>query len=624
MLKKFLKWILRILLGLFLIILAAVIILPMVIDPNDYKDEIIAQVKKETGRDLAIPGNIELSIFPWLGFDIGEVQLKNPEGFNRDSFVSIEHARAHVRLFSLFSEKIDIRELELDGLKINLLVNRAGKDNWSDLMSRTAGEDKQTREEATTASSSAVFSIQSLSINNAELNYLNQQTQKKLALKNIQIESYNIDTTGRFPLSVTFTGQLDKSLQGKFKLDTDIDLSTPDSLLLHDLEINSSMHGADLPQGKLDLKTKIPKLSFDAKQQHLDITSLFITLNDIHVQGHAELKNFSSPVIRFALDINKLDLDRLLGEPEQETKPADSKANQDAKPLQALEPVADMDIEGKINLAEFRFKKLEAKNIQLDVLSRKGLITIKPDAEFYDGKIHGDINIRPGQSSPRIKAKMDIRNVSLAPLMLALTDGQAISGIALASLDITTSGELIDTWIKNLNGNVNFRLSQTSARSVDLEDWFLSGLKKYLPKKSNPEKRVTLFDEVRGSLQIKNGVIHNNDLLATSRQWHVRGKGQTSLVDHSINYTATVIAQTPRVLTINGKDYDFKGRPIPTRFYGTWDKLKIGYGFDDVIKGMIIQAQKKRIEKKKQKIEQKIDKEIEKKVDKLKQKLGIP
>jgi hypothetical protein len=57
--------------GLLLLIVAAAVILPMVVDPNDFKDEISQAVESKTGRVLAIEGDIGLSVFPWLGLAIG-------------------------------------------------------------------------------------------------------------------------------------------------------------------------------------------------------------------------------------------------------------------------------------------------------------------------------------------------------------------------------------------------------------------------------------------------------------------------------------------------------------------------------------------------------------------------
>ena len=72
---------LKIFAALILLLLIVVISLPFIIDPNQYKGQIISQVKKETGRELAIPGDIKLSLFPWLGVQLGEVSLGNAAGF---------------------------------------------------------------------------------------------------------------------------------------------------------------------------------------------------------------------------------------------------------------------------------------------------------------------------------------------------------------------------------------------------------------------------------------------------------------------------------------------------------------------------------------------------------------
>ena len=39
-------------------------------DPNDFRDEISAEVKGATGRDLVIEGDLSLSVFPWIAVNI--------------------------------------------------------------------------------------------------------------------------------------------------------------------------------------------------------------------------------------------------------------------------------------------------------------------------------------------------------------------------------------------------------------------------------------------------------------------------------------------------------------------------------------------------------------------------
>ena len=53
-----LKWLVGVVGVIVVLFVAAAIVLPLIIDPNDYKQELIAQVKERTGRDWRIDGDI--------------------------------------------------------------------------------------------------------------------------------------------------------------------------------------------------------------------------------------------------------------------------------------------------------------------------------------------------------------------------------------------------------------------------------------------------------------------------------------------------------------------------------------------------------------------------------------
>ena len=110
--KRFLKWFFGILVFLIILIVGAAISLPYWFDPNQYKDQLIAQIKPHMlGRDLKIPGKIKLSVFPWLGVDIGDTVIGNADGFVLKPFMTIKHSRAHIRLLSLLTDNPEIGSL---------------------------------------------------------------------------------------------------------------------------------------------------------------------------------------------------------------------------------------------------------------------------------------------------------------------------------------------------------------------------------------------------------------------------------------------------------------------------------------------------------------------------------
>ncbi len=63
----------KFILGLVLVVVIAAMVLPMVIDPNDYREQIQKAVKDKTGRELDINGDLSFSVLPWVGVGINDV-----------------------------------------------------------------------------------------------------------------------------------------------------------------------------------------------------------------------------------------------------------------------------------------------------------------------------------------------------------------------------------------------------------------------------------------------------------------------------------------------------------------------------------------------------------------------
>src|SRR5690625_1518873 len=134
-----LKWILIVLAALVLLLVAAVVAVVVLVDPNDYKDEIAQVVEQQTGRQLAINGDIDLTFFPWLGLQLGEAQLSDAPGFGDQPFVQLEGARLAVAVWPLLKERrLVLDKIVIDGLNVRLIRNAQGRGNWEDLAERFA------------------------------------------------------------------------------------------------------------------------------------------------------------------------------------------------------------------------------------------------------------------------------------------------------------------------------------------------------------------------------------------------------------------------------------------------------------------------------------------------------
>ncbi len=118
--------------GLLAALIIAVAAIWLLVNPEDYKDRIIREVKAATGRELALPGAIKLSVFPWVALEAGPVSLGNPTGFPGGEFLSVEHVALRVRLLPLLHRNLQIGRIEIDQLNLHLQKNAAGRGNWED------------------------------------------------------------------------------------------------------------------------------------------------------------------------------------------------------------------------------------------------------------------------------------------------------------------------------------------------------------------------------------------------------------------------------------------------------------------------------------------------------------
>ncbi len=138
--KKTIK-IISITVGFILILLiAGPLVVAMIFDPNDYKPEITKLVQEQTGRKLTIDGELNYSVFPWLGLSLGQLSLSNSSapGFSKKNFAEIKSADVRIKIMPLFSSKIEVDKIVLAGLALSLEKNKQGVSNWDDLISKAA------------------------------------------------------------------------------------------------------------------------------------------------------------------------------------------------------------------------------------------------------------------------------------------------------------------------------------------------------------------------------------------------------------------------------------------------------------------------------------------------------
>ncbi|TVT59979.1 MAG: AsmA family protein [Sedimenticola thiotaurini] len=291
------------------LVVAAIIILPMVIDPNDYKGEIISQVKEQTGRDLTIDGDLKLSVFPWLGVDIGGLSLSNAKGFGDKPFAVVNSAAVRVKLMPLLSKQLEVDTIGLDGLVLNLAKAKNGTTNWDDLAN---GGEKAAEGESKPKGGPGLegFVIGGVDINNANISWDDASTGQSYSIDQFFLKTGAISQGS--PVSLELGAQLqskEPELKAKMKLDGTVSLEeAAKRILIKGLNLQVDATSPLFKQGAMSLNLAADVgLTMDG--QSLTVDGLTVTSDALKLTGNLKGSNLAEkPAFSGSLNLAELNL----------------------------------------------------------------------------------------------------------------------------------------------------------------------------------------------------------------------------------------------------------------------------------------------------------------------------
>jgi AsmA protein len=373
---KIILWLIGLLVALVVI---AAILVPILVDPNDYKDEITQQVYKQTGRTLNIPGDLNLSFSLPLSvsFEAGQLELSNAEGFGDKPFARIQGASLYASIWPLLTEnRLDVGEIKLSGMELNLIKNKQGDTNWDDLAQQPQQDtaEKETKaqkpaQESAEKSAPPAISVAGLNVTDATISWTDEQSGQsiKLSQSNITISELIEDKPFQFKLAT----QIDSNkpdIKGTISLTSSpvVSLSKqlfklPETLLTLDLQ------GSTLPGGAA--KTTLGgDITFNGQSQTLDISGMKLATYDMTINGQFKADQLNtSPAYSGAISIDKFSPKKLAGLLGAELPPmkeanaltsADAKitfnGNSNAVTISALEAnLDDTNLNGNAKISNF-------------------------------------------------------------------------------------------------------------------------------------------------------------------------------------------------------------------------------------------------------------------------------
>lgn len=316
---RLIKGFLVVLLVLGVLLVGAVVVIPMVVDPNAYKPQIQDQVKKATGRELAIEGDLQLSVFPWLGVDVGPTRLSNAEGFGDEPFASVDAVSVRVKLLPLLWREIEADTVVLEGLRVALQRNAEGRGNWEDLTAASTTADSGEPTQAAAAESErlgpglAGLAINGIDIRDAQLRWEDAAAGTRLAVDELNMKTgavvpgQPLDLDGGFLLrseAPKMDGRF--TLRGRLDVDPDAQRATFEGGVV---ELEAS--GSDLPVQALQAKLAL-SLEADLAAQRFSTDKLELSVSGSGSSGGFVANGTLTSAIKADLAAGRYDLSGVL------------------------------------------------------------------------------------------------------------------------------------------------------------------------------------------------------------------------------------------------------------------------------------------------------------------------
>lgn len=299
--------------GLIALVVIALLLVVLLVDPNDYRDDIERVVESKTGRQLTLSGDLHLSIFPWLALKAGPASLGDAPGFGDEPFVSIQEARVGVRLLPLIKGKVEVGDVRLAGARIRLITDEQGRNNWADL-----GEQKQPAEPAPAGEEPmAVPTIAGLEIEDAAVTMENRQEKTRRVVRNFNLKTGRLASGEPFDVSSDFILDEEPSLSAKVRFAATVtaDLES-NAHRLEKPEIDVTLTGQGYPQEGIPVQIRANAIAADVAKElyRLDALTVKTTWKGegfpaAGVPVALQAKDFNANLAAQTMELTGLDLD---------------------------------------------------------------------------------------------------------------------------------------------------------------------------------------------------------------------------------------------------------------------------------------------------------------------------
>lgn len=323
--------------------------------------------------------------------------------------------------------------------------------------------------------------------------------------------------------------------------------------------------------------------------------NLVLHLDDSVIRGDFGVEDFEHPAYRFALSVDRIDVDRYLP-PRSDTAAAGQRKLGDIQ--LAAEPLRTLRFAGRIDAKDLTLGGLAMQDVGTTLTIGDGAARLgDAKARLYGGRFTGELAVDATGPEPRTRLKGKVVKLALEPLITALAGSADFSGNSDFDLDLTGHGKTVTDNVRSAAGRVGFVLRDGAIDGFNLGRTLCAAYnltQKLPPPPDRPQ--TTAYELIRGTADVTDGVAASSDLLARAPFMDVTGSGRLDLVDRGLSYDLeaklTGSISIPQCQSMDA----LIGGSVPLTLRGTLDAPEIRPDFSEILRRRAQDELKKRLQ----------------------------
>jgi AsmA protein len=631
--NKILKWSLIACASIVVLIVLASLLIPQFVDINKYRPEIEKRVTEATGRPFALGGEIDLSLFPWVGVALSDLSLGNPKGFAEEAFVTVKRFEVRVKLIPLLSKTVQVKKFVLDSPRIFLEKNKNGQTNWTMVTPGPSTPKKQPAEKSPPPKApgaalpvKALF-VDQFAITNGLVRYRDQgqAIEKEISGINLTLADLNLEAPIKIKFSaladghsVTLNGQVGPlgKEPGKGTIPLDITLKALDQITMtvkgvvvdpiltpnFDLNLALSPFSPRKLMAALGIDpapTSDPKvlerlslnLNLKGDPKKVAVSDGVLGLDDTTMKFSAQAKAFAKPDLAFDLNLDQINLDRYLPPaPPKGAPPTSPATGPKAKPATRdkidYTPLRKLVIDGTVTIGSLIANRAKMEEIQMKIKGKNGRFDIDPmGLKLYQGSIASSAGLDVRTDTPKLNLNLEAKDIESGPLLTDLLEKEIIHGKLESSLKFSLEGDTPDTVKKSLNGNGYLKFLNGAIVGIDIPGMVRNVKTSFMGGEKSTEKPRTDFAELHVPFTITNGLVDTPGTTLASPLLRITVKGKTDLVSETLDMR--VEPKFVATLKGQGDTKERSGIMVPVLISGTFAKPKFNPDLKSMVKSVL-------------------------------------